>query len=138
MRKLSILFTLIVMLVGVSAQAQKKTPPQLQPRIQILSVQDQEGGGYIWFNIVTGEFTCNMCEYGYTIKGTGQVKIDGFNVYMGAVTEEYQMFVVLNVWDREGKAIVELYKAPDVKFENERLEERWTDLNIDDNKLACP
>ncbi len=138
MRKLSILFTLIVMLVGVSAQAQRKNPPpEIRPVVKILSVQDQEGDGYIWFNIATGEFTCNMCEYGYVINGTGQVKIDGFNVYLGAVTDEYQMFVSINVWDRQGKAVVELFKAPDMKFESDRLQENWTDLNIDDNKLVC-
>jgi len=124
------------MLVGVSAQAQRKNPPPgIQPLIKILSVQDQEGGGYIWFNIVTGEFTCNMCEYGYVIKGTGQVKIDGFNVYMGAVTDEYQMFVSIDVWDRQGKAVIELFRMPDPK--TEPIREFWTDLNINDNKLVC-
>ena len=138
MRKLSIIFTLIVMLVGVSAQAQRKSPsPVIQPVAKILSVQDQEGGGYIWFNIVTGEFTCNMCEYGYVISGIGQVKIDGFNVYMGAVTDDYQMFISLNVWDKQGKAVIELFKFPDEKTNVRPIQEYWTDLDINDNKLAC-
>ena len=58
MRKLSILFVLALMLAGVSAQAQKKNriQPIPPPVKNILSVQDQDGGGYILFDITTGDF----------------------------------------------------------------------------------
>ena len=138
MKKLSILFTLIVMLVGVSAQAQKKAgTPILQPVSKILSVQDPDGGGYMWFNIATGEFTCNMCEYSYVINGKGQVKVDGFNVYMTALTEEYQIFISVNIWERQGKAVMEVFQLPTGKIDPRPIQEFWSDSNIDNNKLVC-
>src|SRR3954453_12954766 len=93
MKKLSILFTLVVMLAGVSVEAQKKRPiPPIPPPVKnVLSVQDQDGGGYILFDITTGDFKCNMCEYGIAWGGTGAVKVDGFNVFLSAVTDSYQV-----------------------------------------------
>jgi hypothetical protein len=136
MKKLSILFALVIMLAGASVQAQKIQPAP-PPVSKILSVQDQDGSGYIWFNVVTGEFTCNMCEYGYTFSGKGEVKVDGFNVYLAAVTDSYQIFVSLNMWDSQGKAVMEMFQSPQDKADLVPIQEFWTDLNIRNNSLQC-
>ena len=140
MRKTSLMLAIIVLLTSVSAQAQK---PRLQPAPigppvrNLLSVQDQEGGGYLSFDVITGAFKCNMCEYKFAFGGTGQVKVDGFNVYLSAVTDSYQIFVSVNVWDRQGKAVMEVYQSPDSKSDIQPIREFWTDLNIDDNSQDC-
>ena len=140
MRRTIIQIAILFLLASVSAQAQK---PRLQPAPigppvkNLLSVQDQEGGGYLLFDVVTGDFKCNMCEYNFAFGGTGQVKVDGFNVYLSAVTDGYQIFVSLNVWDRQGKAVMEVYQSPDDKLDIQPIREFWTDLNIDDNSLDC-
>jgi len=140
MRKTSLLLAIIVLLASVSAQAQK---PRLQPAPigppvkNVLSVQDQEGGGYLVFDVLTGSFKCNMCEYKLAFSGKGQVKVDGFNVYLSAVTESYEIFVSLNVWDRQGKAVMEIYQSPDGTTDLQPIREFWTDLNIDDNSKDC-
>src|SRR5205085_10577939 len=109
MRKLSILFVLALMLAGVPAQAQKKSriQPIPPPVKNILSVQDQDGGGYILFDITTANFKCNMCESSYEFGGTGQVKVDGFNICLTAVTDSYKVFVEVNAWDSKGKAVID-------------------------------
>jgi hypothetical protein len=138
MRKLSIFLTLIVMLAGVSVQAQKKGISPIGPPVsQVYSIQDQEGGGFMIFDLVSGEFKCNMCEYGYAFSGTGQVKVDGFNVYLSAITESYHIYVSVNVWDRQGKAVMEVYKDPVGGGDIPAIHEYWTDLNMDDNSLDC-
>ena len=139
MRKLSILFVLALMLAGVPAQAQKKSriQPIPPPVKNILSVQDQDGGGYILFDITTGDFKCNMCEYGYAFGGTGQVKVDGSNICLNAVTDSYQVFVEVNVWDSQGKAVMEIFSSPNAQLGNEPIQEFWTDLNIRNNSLDC-
>ena len=138
MRKLSIFLTMIVMLVGVSVEAQKKKVRPIGPPVKkVYSVQDQESGGFFIFDLASGEFKCNMCEYGYAFSGIGEVKIDGFNVYFSAITDSYQMFVSVNIWDRQGKAVMELYKDPSTGFDIKPVQEFWTDLNMDDNSLDC-
>ena len=133
------MLAIIVLLAGVSVQAQKgKGIQPIGPPVKNqLSVQDQTGGGYITFDILTGEFTCNMCEYKYIFKGIGQVKVDGFNVYLSAVTDQYQMFITLDMWERNGKAVMEVYQSPETKAEVGVFQEFWTDLNIDNNTLSC-
>ena len=137
MRKLSIFLTMIVMLASVSVQAQKKVRPIGPPVSKVYSVQDQEGDGFMIFDLVSGEFKCQMCEYGYAFSGTGQVKVDGFNVYLSAITDSYQIFVSINIWERQGKAVMELYKDPSGIADIEPIQEFWTDLNMDDNALDC-
>ena len=140
MKRISLVLGLILLLTGVSVQAQKKNKsiqPIGPPIKGLVSVQDQDGEGYISFDLLTGEFLCQMCEYKYTYRGVGQVKLDGFNVYLTAVTDSYQIFVSLNMWDREGKAVMEMFKAPDEKFEIVPFKEFFTDLNIDNNSLSC-
>jgi hypothetical protein len=138
MRKLSILLTMIVMLAGVSVQAQKKGVRPIGPPVKkVYSVQDQTGSGFMIFDLVSGEFKCQMCEYGYAFSGIGEVKVDGFNVYLSAVTDNYEIFVSVNVWERQGKAVMELYKDPSTGKDIEPIQEFWTDLNMDDNVLDC-
>lgn len=140
MRKLNFVLALLALLIGVSVQAQKKNKgiqPVNPPIKSLLSVQDQDGEGFISFDLVTGEFTCQMCENKFTYKGVGQVKVDGFNVNLTAISEGYQIFVTLDVWTREGKAVMEMFKAPDDKFDIVPFKEFFTDLNIDNNSLSC-
>lgn len=145
MRKISLLFAIIVLLTGVSVQAQKRRAPQpIGPPIpQSLSVQDQEGGGFIVFDLSTGEFKCNMCEYKYAFSGPGKVTIDGFNVSLSAVTDAYQVFISINMWDRQGKAVMTLVGTPGIgtpanaQGNMDGIKEFWTDVNIDNNTLNC-
>jgi hypothetical protein len=140
MRKTSLMFVIIVLLVSVSAQAQKpgRQPAPIGPPVKsLLSVQDQEGGGFLVFDVTSGTFKGNMCEHKIAIEGTGQVKVDGFNVYLSAVSDSYQIFVSLNVWDRQGKAVIEMFQSPDGKTDLAPIREFWTDLNIDDNRQDC-
>jgi hypothetical protein len=140
MRKISFVLALIVLLMGVSAQAQKKNKgiqPIGPPIKSLLSVQDQDGEGFISFDLVTGEFTCQLCDNKFTYTGVGKVTVDGFNVSLTAVSDSYQIFVALDVWSREGKAVMEIFKAPDEKFDIVPFKEDFADLNIDNNSLTC-
>jgi hypothetical protein len=141
MRKISLVFAIIVLMAGVSVQAQKKNrlqPNPIGPPItSALTLEDQTGGGYIWFDMASGDFKCNMCEYSIEFGGTGQVKVDGFNVYLSAVTDKYQIFVSVNMWDRQGKAVMQVVQSPDGQKDAGSIQEFWTDLNIDDNLLNC-
>jgi hypothetical protein len=139
MEKLSLLFTLVLFLgiVPILGQQKSRIQPIGPPVKQMLSVEDQTGDGYILFDITTGNFKCSMCEYGYDFSGTGQVKIDGFNVYLSAVSDSYQLFVSLNVWDKQGKAVMEIFQSPNGQLDIPPIQEFWTDLNISDNSLLC-
>ena len=142
MRKISLLFAIIVLLAGVSVQAQKKNgPAPIGPPVKNqVSVQDQDGGGFMVFDLSTGDFKCNMCEYKYAFGGTGQVKIDGVNVSLSAVTPEYQVFVSVNMWDRQGKAVMTVFGSGtpvDAQSGMDGFKEFWTDVNIDNNTLNC-
>lgn len=144
MRKISLLFAIIVLLAGVSVQAQKKRGPTPigPPAPKFLTVQDQDGGGFIVFDLSTGEFKCNMCEYKYAFSGPGDVKINGFDVSLSAVTDKYQVFVTVNMWDRVAKAVMYVPSSSDTGLAvdmngGEGIQEFWTDLNIDNNTLNC-
>jgi hypothetical protein len=131
---------MMAMLVSVSALAQRKGVTKgsaLTVPVTNLCVEDQVGGGYIIFNLQSGEFKCITCEYDIAWSGTGEVKIDGFNVYLSAITPGYYIFVSANVWDKQGKAVVEVFEDPTGAGAIKPFQEYWTDLNMDDNKMTC-
>jgi hypothetical protein len=138
MRRISLLLAIIVLVAGVSVQAQKKggIQPVSPPVPRQLCVQDQDGGGFIVFDLNSGEFKCSMCEYKYGYSGTGEVKVEGFNVYLTAVTDAYQIFVTINMWERSGRTVMEIYESPEGKS-IEPFKEFWTDVNIDNNSMNC-
>jgi len=139
MRKISFLLAIIVLVAGVSAQAQKKNgvrPIVPPPTTTMLCVEDQDGGGFIVFDIASGDFKCSMCEYNYSFGGTGSVKVDGLNAYLTAVSDKYQIFVTVNMWERQGKALMVVLESPDGKSNIDAFKEFWTDVNIDNNKLT--
>jgi putative heme degradation protein len=53
------------------------------------------------------------------------------------VTDSYQIFVSLNMWDKQGKAVMQVFQSPSGQFDIEPIQEFWEDLNIDDNSLNC-
>jgi hypothetical protein len=102
-----------------------------------VSVQDQEGGGFIAFDLASGVFKCNMCEYKIAFSGKGDVKIDGFNAYLTSVTDSYEIYVSADMWSRQAKALMVVYKSQNDTSDIDTIKEFWTDLNIDNNTLNC-
>jgi hypothetical protein len=112
MRKTGLIFGLIVMLASASVQAQKSlqpriTPPTPEPTEVV--VRDDNGGGYLVFDTKTGTYECNLCEYGYVLSGTGEVKIDGCNIYFYAFEEGYRMFATLDMCGHQAKVGIDMF-----------------------------
>lgn len=137
MRKISLVFAMIMLFVSGSVLAQKTQGPIIQPNSRYITVQDDGNGGYLRFDPITGKFQCNMCEYGYTIAGVGTVKIDGCNVYLTAVTNEYRMFVTVNKCESLGKASVEVFADPNTGQDIPPIAEVWSDANLKDSTTTC-
>lgn len=133
MRRLSLVFAMIVLLVGIPVQAQKIQP---RPGTAGVLVQGENGEGFMIFNLKSGEFKCNLCEYGYVMSGVGEVKIDGCNIYFSAVTDDYNIFATINKCDQQAKVAVEMYPE-DYRFDIKPIHESWFDSNLLDSKANC-
>ena len=139
MKRLSLIFAIAVLLVGIPVQAQKKNRPIIQPPPGIrpagVLIQSDTGEGFMQFDLRSGAFKYNLCEYGYTNEGVGQVKIDGCNVYFSAITEEYSIFASVNMCDHQAKCVIETYSQG--KFDIEPVTEYLVDSNMLDSKADC-
>jgi hypothetical protein len=135
MRRFSLVFAMIVLLVGIPVQAQKIQPrPIVGPAA--VTIQGENGEGYMVFNLNTGEFTCFLCEYGYAMSGKGEVKIDGCSIYFATLTDEYNIFITINKCEQQAKVAVEYYPK-DNRFDIQPVYESWFDLNLLDSKADC-
>jgi hypothetical protein len=141
MRKTGLLIAIIVVLVGASAQAQKKSaksrilPPPLES--QKVVVQDDYNAGYLLFHLGTGEYEFVMCEYGYTLSGKAEVKIDGCTVYFSDIQDTYRALATLDLCEQQGKCGVEMFKHPDLNYEIEPIQVSWWDSNMRNNTAQC-
>ena len=140
MRKLSLLLAIIVLLAGVSVQAQKKSPRfrigpvDENPKVVI---QDDNGGGFFVFDPVSGEFKCVLCEYAYTLSGVGNVKIDGCNIYFSYIEQDYRIFATANMCDQQADLACEVYALKGSGLSIEPILEYWKDSLMKDNTEQC-
>jgi hypothetical protein len=141
MRKTGLLIAIIVLLAGASALAQKKS---LQNRglppiggYGTVIVQDDNNAGYLVFDPQSGEYSCVLCEYGYTLSGKAEVKIDGCTIYFSDLQDGYRIFSTVSMCEQQAKCTVEMFKHPDLKYDVEPLQETWSDSNMRDNTADC-
>lgn len=141
MRRISLFFALAVLLAGIPVQAQKHNRPIIQPPPGIrpagVLVQADTGEGFMTFDLRSGAFTCNLCEYGYELKGVGDVKIAGCNVYFSVVTGDYNIFASVNMCDHQAKCVVEVFRMPDKGYDIQPITEYLVDSDMLDSKPDC-
>jgi hypothetical protein len=100
-------------------------------------IQGDTGEGFMTFDLKSGAFTCNLCEYGYELKGIGDVKIDGCNVYFSVVTDNYNVFASVNMCDHSAKCVAEVYGIPDKDYTIQPITEYLIDTDMLNSKPDC-
>ena len=112
MRRISLIFLAIILLAGVSVQAQKKNRNQ-GPAVrtpQTVLMQDDAGEGFMLFDLITGAFKCKLCEYDVYYSGVGSVKTDGCLVIFSAAGTGYTMSAYFDLCEQTlpiGVAVLE-------------------------------
>lgn len=141
MKRISLILAIAVLLIGIPVHAQKNNRPIIQPPPGIrpagVLIQGDTGEGYMTFDLRSGAFICNLCEYGYVLKGVGAVKIDGFNVYFSALTDDYSVFASANLFDHQAKCVAEVFRIPDKGFDIQPVTEYLVDSDMLNSKAEC-
>lgn len=141
MRRSGLVLAMIVMLAGVSVQAQKKsaqvrlTPPTFQP--QQVVIQDDNGGGFLVFDPASGAYKSTLCEFGFVFSGTGQVKVDGCNVNFSDIQTGYRIFATVNMCDHQAKCAFEVFEEPNLRFDIEPIFGSLVDTNVLNSMTEC-
>jgi hypothetical protein len=141
MRKFGFMFLIIALLAGVSVQAQKHKPglkpgpPIRQP--QTITIQDDAGEGYMVFDLVTGAYSCFLCDYKYGFSGTGSVKLDGCNATFSAVQKGYTITAYASICEQTAKCFIEVRDLPGATFVIEPMQEVFGDCNLRDSIATC-
>lgn len=140
MKRISLVFAMVALLVGIPVQAQQKISPIIPPpgiRPVGVLIQADNGEGYMTINLKTGEFVCNLCEYNYALKGVGGVKIDGCNVYFSVITDDYSMFATINMCENQAKCAVQVLTDPNNTWDFQPFTEYLIDSNMLDSTPDC-
>ncbi|HET8675443.1 MAG TPA: hypothetical protein VFO63_06655 [Blastocatellia bacterium] len=134
MRKLSLMFLILLLLTAVSAEAQKrkrgdKLPPTPGPTLIVM--QDDGGEGFMLFDMVTGAYKCKLCEYDYVYTGIGSVKVEGYTVTFSARDEGWTITSFIDLFEQKGKCFVE------VRGTWEPYLEILSDADLRDSQASC-
>jgi len=109
MRKIGLVIALIVMLAGVSVQAQKNLPkPGYVPPTADIVIQDDGAAGVLVIDPVTGVFKATLCEYGYEFSGKGEVKVDGCGISFSVLEPSYRVFAAIDMCDHHAKVVCQV------------------------------
>ena len=142
-RRVSLMFLVLTMLAGVSANAQKSYNPQPQPaqapvtEAQSINIQDGQGKGYLVINVASGAYKAKLCSYDYSFSGTGSVKVDGCSVSFSAVQDSHTITAFANVCDRQASSFIQVKQVPGVSFEVDPVMVSLSDSNISDGLTGC-
>ena len=137
MRKLSLLFLVIVLLASGVAQAQKKyrIPPTPVRTPQIVIIQDEAGEGFMVFDLATGAYKCKLCEYDNYYAGTGSVKLDGCLATFSAIGYGYTITAYADICEQKAKCTIEVHMVNG--FDVEPYIETLSDSNLRDSQATC-
>jgi hypothetical protein len=137
MRKLGLVLLIMMLLAGVSVNAQKKkrVPAPVPLTTQSIIIQDDTGEGFMFFDLGTGAYKCTLCEYGYTYSGIGSVKTDGCLVIFSAIEDGYTMTAYASLCEQQAKCIIQVTKANG--FDIEPWEEVLSDPDTRDSQATC-
>lgn len=136
MRKLVYLCAMIVLLAGVSVQAQKKKARIGQIIINHnITVQDEVTRSYLVFDPNSGEYKFHRCKDDFEMAGFGFVKVDGCSITIEDMQLDHRVLSSVNECTQEAKAFVEVFA--EVPFGTEPVNEVLDDRDMRDNTLSC-
>jgi hypothetical protein len=137
MRRISLMLLVVALFASVTASAPKKQriPGPTPPTPQMVTIQDEEGEGYMVFDLTTGAYKCNICEYGYSVGGVGSIKTDGCLVFFSAIGDGYTVTAFVSLCEQMAKCSIQVTKQNG--FDIEPWEEVLSDPNLRDSKATC-
>ena len=140
MKKLCFVCAMVILLAGVSVQAQKKSAPKpLPPIIQLdnIIIEDDASGNFLIIAPTTGEYKFHRCSDGFTMSGVGVVRLDGCAVSFEDNEADHRVLASVNLCTQEGKALVERFGPVLSNAAFDPLKEMLSDKSLGDNTLSC-
>jgi len=149
MRKQIVMCVILVLVVGVSVQAQKGINP-IGPPIpfeQTIAIEDDATGSFLVFNTGSGKYAFTRCSDGFKTTGVGFVKVDGCSIYLEDTEADHRVVASVNECAQEGKAVFEKFTPVSIQphilpvditpDDVTPFKALLTDQNIGNNLLDC-
>lgn len=153
MQKLFFMCAMIVLVTGVSVQAQKKKLQPIGPPTpfdQVISIEDESTGSFLVFHTVGGKYKFTRCADGFTMSGKGFVKVDGCSIHFEDVQADHRVAASVDECTQEARALVEKFlpvsispntstdNPPDISpFDVAPFKVFLSDKNIGNNVMDC-
>lgn len=140
MQKYGFVFlALVVLLCGV-VNAQKIEPigpPVAAPHE--ITIEDDATASYLVFNPVTGVYKFYQCSDGFSISGTGVVKVNGCSIQLEDLQTGRRVLVSVDECAQVAKASVSTFPTVGLRNATNDLARKITlaDQNMRDNELNC-
>ena len=142
MRKLTVVCAIIVLVAGVSVQAQKQIRPigAPTPFNRTIGIEDDVTGNFLVFELATGSYKFTRCSDRFSLKGIGFVKIEGCSIHLEDLGVDHRVVASVNECDQEAKAIVETLEpsiTTDNSVDNSPFKAFIIDANMGNNLMDC-
>ena len=147
MKKIGVMFAMILLLAGVSVSAQDFGSDQVFDREYDINVQDEATGNYLVFNSTSGYYKFTRCSDGATMSGRGQVTRKGCVVDLvdiGPIIAGnrmdiplYKVLATVDECTKGAKAAVEINDWMKGKPPIPPMKESLSDSDISNNTTGC-
>lgn len=129
-------------MIGMSVHAQDRyvVTQTNSPTVQYdedISIEDDLTGSYLIITPSTGNYKFHRCSDGFSMSGTGMVKINGCAISFEDVETDRRVLASVNLCIQEGNAAVE-GTAPRIgPGKNKPMKEYLRDVNMSNNTMGC-
>ncbi|MCI0487089.1 MAG: hypothetical protein L0229_10870 [Blastocatellia bacterium] len=147
MKKIGVMFAMILLLAGVSVSAQDFASDQVFDREYDINVQDEATGNYLVFNSQSGYYKFVRCSDGAVMSGRGQVTRKGCTVDLVDIgpliagnrgdIPLYKVLVSADECTKQAKGAVEINDWMKGKPPIPPMKETLSDSDISNNTTGC-
>ena len=140
MRTIGLVCLMAVLLLSVSASAQKGINPKPIPPIRFdhdINIEDDATGNYLIIDPMTGEYKFHRCQDGLTLTGFGVVKVNGCAISFEDVQTGRRVLASVDECAQQAKAVVQTFALTPRAINADAVKEMLSDADMRDSKLSC-
>jgi hypothetical protein len=141
MRTVGLMSLMVVLMVGVSVNAQKQNGLKPKPPIiqfdHDLIVEDDLSGSFLIIDPMSGDYKFYRCSDGFTLSGTGAVRILGCGISFEDLTPGRRVLASIDECTQQAKAVVETFAIVGNTADVATIKESLGDTNMRNNTMGC-
>jgi hypothetical protein len=142
MRIVGLVSLMVVLMMSVSANAQKQSTPKPVPPPDVqfdhkIIVEDDATGNFLIIDPMSGKYEFHRCSDGFLLTGSGVVRVRGCGISFEDLTSGRRVLASIDECTQQAKASVQTFAQIGSTTDVPTIRESLGDTDMRDNTMSC-